>query len=97
MVAHKASNLAEMHVVNTIYVVCAPPHAARCIRDVERAVKDAGLTVEVKMAFYEGTFTYGDWFDPGSTQPHVRSAFRWWQREMILRLLPWKVYLRVAS
>jgi hypothetical protein len=65
-----------------VYLVATPPHWRRCWKDLDRA----GFRVFVDSHLSK---TYNDtfWFRKNDPQPHVRSKFSWWKREMILRAL----------
>ena len=96
-IARKAAEVAKEVGATRMLICCAEPHAVRCFRDVEAALDEVGSKAVVKIAFYDGDYVREDWYTADSTQPRVRSAWSWWSREIVLRLLPFRLYGWVAS
>ncbi len=68
-------------------VVAAPMHLRRAIRDAEKVGFDvvSGVSPQIK-----------GWYEKKSLLPWTRSWWRWWIREIPLRLLPWWLYKRLT-
>lgn len=78
-----------------VWVIAAPQHIGRCLRDLEKTLKKENLRIEILIgndADYDEEF----WYFKDSTQRCTRSPFIWWLREIPLRLLPWWLYKKIA-
>lgn len=72
-----------------ILVIAVGPHLKRCVRDVKKIFP--GHIVQ-------GKSPYNDFpFCKESTQQWTRSWLSWWPRELILRILPWPIYKKLAG
>jgi len=93
-IARGAAQWAKRLGVAELKIVAASPHRWRCKRDLEYALREAGVKAKVL-----AHIPLGDegWFCENSTQTRTRSPWRWWPREIILRLLPMSIYKRVAG
>ncbi len=80
-----------------LLVVAAKPHLRRALRDLKKAVREAGAMIEVHYCTEIERYSASSWFCPDSTQDRVRSRWAWYQRELILRFMPFWLYKRVAS
>lgn len=80
---------AEINNWKKVLVIAAPMHSKRCVRDLKKmgfdAYEDKYLREKYSMASIW-------WYHHKSTQFWTRSGLYWWPREIILRLLPWKIY-----
>lgn len=97
-IARGAVKWAKQRGIRKLWVVAAKPHLWRCVRDLKYAIREADAHIEVFV--YQGIKEIpGDkWFYPlGSTQKRVQSFWKWWPREIILRLMPMGIYKRVAG
>lgn len=72
-----------------VYIVTAPLLIKRCVRDL---IKEGFEHIKTPFQNYPRTC----WFDKNSTQPWTRSWWRWWLREIPLRLLPWWLYQKLS-
>lgn len=71
-------------------VVAAPMHLRRAMRDARKV----GFNVVCgKSPLLPGE---ASWYEEKSLLPWTRSWFRWWIREVPLRLLPWCIYKRLT-
>lgn len=96
-IARGAVRWAKRLGLGELWVSAAKPHRERCLRDLEQAVREAGMQIEIR-AFKEiRQFPEDEWFCPDSTQPHTRSREAWDKRERILRFMPFFLYKRVTS
>ena len=96
-IARGAIKWAKQQGVRKLWVVAAKPHLWRCIRDLKYAIREADAQIKVFVCGGIRQVPENKWFDPDSTQERVRSFWKWWPREIILRLMPMFIYRRVAS
>lgn len=96
-IARQAVIWAEAHQIERLMVVAALPHLARCLRDLRKAAKERGFTVEIVPDSEVLNSRYFSWFDKSSTQKRVRSLDQWIVREAILTLMPFWLYKRIAA
>ena len=82
--------------VERIIVIAAAPHLFRAWRDVYRACKERRLAIFIEVPA-ELEDNPRDWFSPESSQERVHSWWKWWRREILLRMMPFWLYSRVAS
>jgi hypothetical protein len=80
-----------------LWVVAATPHIWRALRDVQSAVREAGVRLEVYACKGIGQYSEDSWFCSDSVQDRTRSREAWDKRENILKLMPFFIYKRVAS
>ena len=86
-VASVARKICERHEFsNRMIVVAAPMHIRRVARDLKKVGFEVVETVSPKLKGEDS------WYEKGSSLPWTRSWWRWWSREIILRLLPWSAY-----
>lgn len=85
--AFQFAELREKKGWKNIVVVAAPPHLKRALRDIRKAVgKNQSLSIiGVKPA------VKCSWFKSRS------KALKWWLREIILRIMPFRLYQKVAA
>jgi len=93
-IAREAMQWVEERGIQNILVVAAKPHLRRCLRDLRKAAREAGVTLTIRSV--EGLEKHR-WYDPTSTQKRVRSRLNWWPRELILRAMPFSLYKGVAG
>lgn len=96
-IARGAVEWAKQRRIGRLWVVAAKPHLWRCVRDLEYAICEADAHIKVSVGEEIKQSLGKWWFDPGSTQKRVHSFWRWWPREIILRLMPMAIYKRVAG
>lgn len=82
---------------NSIVVVAAPPHQRRCKRDFSIAVAESGASMSIEFDQTLHQFPVSTWFCTDAGQLHTRFRAWWIVRELILRILPQRVYTRVVS
>lgn len=79
------AELAKEKKWNRILIVAAPPHLYRATRDMRKVlgkeIQIEGVKPSLKCRWFKNR----------------RKAIRWWCREMILRLMPFKLYQKVVS
>ena len=96
-IARGAVQWAKQHRLTELWVVAAKPHLWRVLRDVQQSVQEDGALIEVHVCEEIKQYSKDSWFWPYSTQKRTRSWKNWWPRELILRLMPFFIYKRVAS
>ena len=96
-IAREAVNWACLNSVSILLVVAAKPHLRRALRDTRMAIREIGADIEVMSATSVSGYLTKSWFCPDSLQERTRSRLKWWPREIILRLMPFFIYKRVAS
>ena len=96
-IARGAVQWAKRHGLTELWVVAAKPHLWRALRDVQRAVREDGARIEVRVCKEVEQYPEDSWFCPDSTQDRVRSREAWDKRERILKLMPFWLYKLVAS
>lgn len=96
-IARGAVKLAKQQGIRKLLVVAARPHLWRCIRDLKYAIREAKAQIKVFVCREIKQLPENKWFDPDSTQKRARSFWKWWPREIILRLMPMAIYRRVAG
>lgn len=83
------AELAKKNNWKKVLVIAAPMHAKRCVKDLRKMGFNA---YEDKYLRKQYNFSSIWWYNHNSTQTWTRSGLYWWSREIILRLLPWKIY-----
>lgn len=80
-----------------VTVVAAPQHRERCYRDLRKSIKEENSEIPIMQITLDDCRTLlENWYDKNSTQWWTRSAINWWLREIPLRLLPWRIYKKIA-
>ncbi len=87
-IAEKTKELAKEKGWKTVSVVAAAPHKWRCERDLRKM----GFVILEEMYFNRYRF----WFSRKSKQWWTRGPIRWWFYEILVRLLPWWLYKKIA-
>lgn len=80
-VIEQFAQMAKMLGYSHVKLIAAKQHMWRCYRDLKKVLP----TVAIERVPVEVPYT-------PDTQTWVSSPLRWWFREIILRLLPWKIY-----
>lgn len=75
-----------------VLLIAAPCHRGRCIRDLRKF----GFEVIEDQSVMK-SFRTMNWYNRDDPMFWVWNSFFWWWREIILRLLPWKIYSRIAA
>ncbi|MEJ0021282.1 MAG: hypothetical protein WDN47_01730 [Candidatus Doudnabacteria bacterium] len=83
--------------IGELWLACAKPHLWRCKRDLEYAIREAGVRITVRVCEYVERYPEHEWYCADSTQPRVRSEKEWRRRERIIEWMPMFIYKRVAS
>ena len=84
----------EKEIWKECIMVAAPQHQWRCCRDLKKTLKEHGLTMEI---FVDDGLEFEDMYDKYSHQSWTRSKWKWWLREIPLRLLPWWLYKKMCK
>ncbi|HXF43974.1 MAG TPA: hypothetical protein VNK70_00670 [Candidatus Paceibacterota bacterium] len=96
-IARGAVQWAKRRGLTELWVVAAKPHLWRALRDLQQAVREDGVQIEVRVCKEIERYPEDSWFCPDSVQKRVRSREAWNKRECIIKLMPFFVYKRVAS
>jgi len=88
---HGLKKVAEERNWNNVVVAAAPVHCWRCVRDLRK------MGFHVLGCLNVGIRTNKYWFNDNDPQIWVRNSLFWYIRESILRLLPWRVYSKIAG
>ncbi|MFA5967476.1 MAG: hypothetical protein WC805_03135 [Patescibacteria group bacterium] len=83
------------HPATKIMVVAATPHLGRAKGDTEYAVWESGLDIDVRVWEDIAQIPPQKWYCNESKQPHTRSAWAWWLREipiLIIRAISMRWY-----
>ena len=96
-ITRAAVSWAVAHGITTLVIVCATPHAKRCMRDMHVAIDESGITMNLILDSAAASIPEGVWFSPDSTQERTRTKASWKRRELILLYMPLWLYKRVAA
>jgi hypothetical protein len=96
-IARGAVQWAKQRGFNYLLIVAAKPHLWRVVRDVKKAIREAGAKIEVQTDLEIEDYPENNWFCPTSRQERTRSKVEWNKRERILKLLPFCIYKIVAK
>lgn len=90
-IARGATQWAKKEKIDRLLIVAAKPHLWRCVRDLEYALREKGLKIDVATCKEIEQYS-SEWFCPDSDQEHTRSKWTWFFREVILKFMPFSVY-----
>ncbi len=93
-VAKGAAEWIKKFGLNEIWVVGAPCHMSRCLRDLRYVAKTEDLRILIKHCKPKKSER---WFSSKSLQWWTRSSLQWWLREATLRLIPVKIYEKITG
>jgi hypothetical protein len=85
---------AKFYKWKNILLVAAPPHIWRCRRDLEKFGFEVGTFLK---DILEGFSRKPKWYNKSDPQFWVRNPIIWWSREIILRLMPFWLYRKLAA
>lgn len=71
---------AKKYELDELHVVAAPCHIWRCLRDLQWAARDCGITIKLTPQAIRG-----NQYDPVATTPYTRAAWIWWPFEIAYR------------
>lgn len=83
--------------LDNFLIVAAKPHLWRCLRDLQAAVCEAGMNIDIECCKMIDPIPDYVWFCQDSTQMRTRSAKSWERRERILRMLSFFIYKMICS
>lgn len=95
--ARGAVQWARRKALTDLWIVAAKPHLWRCIRDLTRAIREAGVQIEIHVCEEIEQYPEEEWFCADSTQERTQSRKNWESRERIIKLMPFFVYKLIAS
>ncbi len=96
-IARSAVQWAKRNKLEKIFIVAAKPHLWRCIRDFNYAVQESKAQIEICACKEIEQYLEDEWFCLDSRQIRTCTKWDWWSRELILRLIPFCIYKRIAS
>lgn len=96
-IAREAVRWAMKKGITELWLACAKPHRPRCERDFNWAVKEADADITIRVCEEVEQHPNSEWLCSDSTQKRTKSWWDWWPREIILLLMPFFVYKRVAG
>jgi hypothetical protein len=96
-IARAAVAWAKENRIRFIWIACARPHLWRCRRDLTQAIKEAGVHIQLRVCPLVLRSKSIVWFSPKSTQARTQNAFNWFSREVIVWLMPFWLYNKIAS
>ncbi len=99
-IARGAVQWALQRNLEKLVVVAAPPHMWRAVRDLRRAADEAGADIYVVASPLLRQQPYAEeymWYCASSLQKRTRTKREWQKRDIILKLMPFLFYKRVAS
>jgi len=79
-----------------LWIIAAKPHLWRCIRDFTYAVQETKEQIEIHSCKEIEQYSDSVWFCTNSKQVRTRSKWNWWSRELIIKLIPFSIYKRIA-
>jgi hypothetical protein len=87
---------AKFYKWKNILLVAAPPHIRRCRRDLEKFGFNV-LTIENYIDLEEKNQKKIKWYNKTDPQFWARNPIIWWSREIILRIMPYWLYRKLAA
>lgn len=96
--ARAAARWAAERNMRELWIVAAKPHLWRCVRDLRAAITEIDEDIGVRVCKEIEQFPEDhSWFCPDSTQVRTQNRLRWYRREVILKVMPFFIYKRVAG
>jgi hypothetical protein len=96
-IAREAVYWARFNGITKLFIVAAPPHLWRAIRDTKKAIREIGADTEVvALTAQINEISSKAWYCQ-NPQPRTTSRLKWWPREITLRLMPFWFYKRVRG
>ena len=96
-IARGAVRWAKENGLTCLFFACAAPRKERCRRDLEFAVKEAGMGTRIYICAELLYKKDSDWFCLDSTEPRTRNQEGFMRRERFLLALPMFLYKIIAS
>ncbi len=96
-ICREAVQWAQKNGIGELWIACAQPHLRRVMRDLEYAIREAKVSITVRVCEKIYHHPEEKWYCPDSTQSRTRSEKEWKKRERILRWMPMFLYKLVAS
>ena len=91
----KAIEWAKKNEIRELWIVAAPYHTFRCLRDLHYVAWEKNFKVEIKTCDEVKNFT--DWFSRKSMQWWTQSSLHWWLRELPILFTPMPLYKKMTS
>lgn len=99
-ICRAAAEWATALCLDELYVIGAPPHMWRCMRDMKESLSEIGSGIRT-YSWAEGLLRDSHspdfWFCPEGAQWYTNRAWRWHLRDMILKCMPWRMYATIAG
>ena len=96
-IARGAVLWAKEHGVKELWIVAAPPHLPRVLRDLKEALKESETKRKIKTCQEVAIYSEEEWFCKDSTQKRTQSLKNWERRERTITGLPFFIYKRIAN
>ena len=96
-IARGAVEWAKQRGFKELWIVAAKPHLWRALRDTKQAVREIGEEIKVRACTEVWWYPEDSWFCLDSTQAFTRSQGAWSMRDIILKLMPFFIYKRIAN
>jgi len=96
-IARGAVQWAQEQRLSELWIVAAQPHLWRCLRDLERAVRETEAQIKILACEEIWYYPPDGWFCLNSTQERTRYREAWDKRERILKFMPFFIYKRIGS
>ena len=66
--------------INKLYVIAAPPHRKRCVRDLSNLFYEANIKVNLEEYRGDDSLVGEIWFNSESTKSSTKNFYFWWGR-----------------
>ncbi len=96
-VARTAVVWASASGLHSLYVVAAPDHRWRALRDTRNAIAEADASIRVRLLDQRDRYSPGSWYCKDSGQVRTRRRWLFLLRERALQATPFFVYKRIAN
>jgi len=96
-IARGAVNWARGRGYSELWVCAAEPHIARCLRDLDYAVREANAEIKLKPRENVEQHPIDFWFCSDSTQLDTRVPAIWRARDAVLMNMPMRLYALIAG
>lgn len=83
--------------IKKLFVIAAPPHRKRCVRDLTMLLADSGLKIDLEEYKGDDSLVEEIWFNKESTKKATKNIYIWWIREYFITFLPWSLYKKSRS
>jgi hypothetical protein len=96
-IAREAIKWAKKNDLDGLLIIAAAPHINRAMRDMKMAIKEAKQKIILIKCLDVYNYPKAIWFCSNSSQTRTKSKMEWYKREIILKILPFFIYKRIAN